>query len=89
MMQPAFLRTDWSVLSSLLRLAQCDGWRVEFSDDQVLVSHSRTATEGVVVLPAALMRHARANTWQVSRLPEGFLLRHAAVRQRVNLRLDG
>jgi hypothetical protein len=86
MMQPAYLRTDWSVLSNLLRLAQREGWRVEFSDDQILVSHRRAA-EGVVVLPAALMHHARSNTWQVARLADGFQLRHPAVRQPVNLRL--
>lgn len=86
MMQPATLRTDWSVLSTLLRLAQREGWRVEFSDDQVLISHRRTA-EGVIVLPALLVRHARGNGWQLSRLPEGLLLRHQAVRQQVSLRL--
>jgi hypothetical protein len=86
-MQPATLRTDWSVLSTLLRQAQREGWRVEFADDQVLISHRRAAAEGVVVLPALLVRHARANAWQVSRLPEGFLLRHHAVRQPVSLRL--
>jgi hypothetical protein len=56
-MQPAFDRTDWSVLSTLLRMAQRDGWRVEFAPDCVLVS-SRRATEGVVTLPAVLVRHA-------------------------------
>ena len=87
-MQPACLRTDWSVLSTLLRLAQREGWRVEFAEDRILVS-SRRATEGVIVLPATLMRHARASGWQASRLPEGFALRHPAVRQSVRLRLEG
>lgn len=87
-MQPAPLHTDWSVLSCLLRLVQREGWCVEFHDDRILVSHRRAA-EGVVVLPAALMRHARASGWQASRLPDGFMLRHPAVRQRVSLQLEG
>jgi len=86
MMRPAYLRTDWSVLSNLLRLAQREGWRVEFIGDRILISHRRAA-EGVIVLPASLVGHARGNAWQVGRLPEGFLLRHPAVRQPVTLRL--
>lgn len=89
MMQSACLRTDWSVLSTLLRLAQREGWRVEFADDRILVSHRRAAAEGVVMLPALLMGHARGNAWQVARLPEGFLLRHPAVRQSITLQLGG
>ncbi len=87
-MQPAGLRTDWSVLSCLLRLVQREGWRAEFHDDRILVSNHRAA-EGVVVLPAALMRHARASGWQASRLPNGFMLRHPAVRQSVSLQVGG
>jgi hypothetical protein len=87
-MQPACLHTDWSVLSCLLRLAQREGWRVEFQDDRILVSGRRVA-EGVVVLPAALMCHARASGWQASRQPRGFTLRHPAVRQSVSLDLEG
>lgn len=87
-MQPAYLRTDWSVLSCLLRLAQREGWRVEFREDRILVSNRRAA-EGVVVLPVALMRHARSSGWQASRMPEGYMLRHPAVRQSVSLQLGG
>jgi hypothetical protein len=86
-MQPAYDRTDWSILSTLLRLAQREGWRVEFTDDRIMVS-SRRAVAGVTVLPATLMRHARATGWQAARLPGGFTLRHPAVRQRVSLQLE-
>lgn len=85
-MHAAIERTDWSVLSTLLRLAQRDGWRVEFSSDQVMVS-SRRALEGVVVLPFRLMRHARASGWSAAIAPDRIGLRHPAVRQAVLLRL--
>ncbi|MDN3567965.1 hypothetical protein QWZ14_26595 [Paeniroseomonas aquatica] len=85
-MQAAFDRTDWSVLSTLLRLAQRDGWRVEFSSDQVMVS-SRRAAAGVVVLPSRLMRHARASGWSAAIAPGRIGLRHPSVRQSVLLRL--
>lgn len=85
-MQPAFDRTDWSVLSSLLRLAQREGWRVEFAPDRILVS-SRQATEGILVLPASLVRHARDGGWQMAMRSGEIALRHPAVRQGVTLRL--
>jgi phage protein D len=85
-MQPAFDRTDWSVLSTLLRLAQRDGWRVEFTPERILVS-SRRAAEGVVMLPATLVRHARASGWQTAIQAGEIALRHPAVRQSVTLRL--
>lgn len=87
-MQAAFERTDWSVLSTLLRLAQREGWRVEFGNDQILVS-SRHAREGVMVLPSRLMRHARASGWNAAMGPGRIGLRHPAVRQAVLLRLGG
>lgn len=87
-MRPACLHTDWSVLSCLLRLAQREGWRVEFQDDRILVSGHRLA-EGVVMLPATLMHHARASGWQASRQPGGLMLRHPSVRQSVSLNLGG
>lgn len=86
-MQPALDRTDWSVLSSLLRLAQRDGWRVEFSPDQILVSN-RAAPVGVIALPAGLIRHARAAGWQSSVKAGEITLRHPSVRQGVTLRLE-
>lgn len=85
-MQIADLRTDWSLLSAVLRLAQRDGWNVSFGAGVVVVAHRRAA-EGVVVLPAALMRHARAAGWSAARAPHGFDLRHAAVRHRIEVRL--
>ena len=54
----ADLRTDWSLLSALLRLAQRDGWEVVFGNDLVVIVHRR-AEQGVVVLPAPLLGHAR------------------------------
>lgn len=86
-MQPALDRTDWSVLSTLLRLAQRDGWRVEFSPDRILVT-SRRAAEGVITLPATVMRHARGAGWQAAVRPGEITLRHPAVRQGVTLRLE-
>ncbi|MDI3306179.1 MAG: hypothetical protein QJR07_03675 [Acetobacteraceae bacterium] len=86
-MQPAYLRTDWSVLSCLLRLAQREGWGVEFREDHILVSNRR-AEEGVIVLPAVLMRHARSSGWQANRMPDGYMLRHPAVRQSISLQLE-
>ncbi|MDO9708008.1 hypothetical protein [Paracraurococcus lichenis] len=86
-MQPAFDRTDWSVLSSLLRLAQREGWRVEFAPDRILVTNRRAA-EGVTILPAALMRHARHGGWQAAVQPGEIALRHPSVRQQVMLRLE-
>ena len=82
----ADLRTDWSLLSTLLRLAQRDGWGVEFGDDLVLVVHPR-AVRGVVVLPATLLGHARGAGWRVARRSEGFESRHPAVRHRIELKL--
>lgn len=87
-MQPAFDRTDWSVLSTFLRMAQRDGWRVEFAPDCVLVS-SRRAMEGVITLPATLVRHARSCGWQAAIRAGEVALRHPAVRQGVTLRLGG
>ena len=85
-MQAALEKTDWSVLSTLLRLAQRDGWRVEFDSDRVMVSSRRTLS-GVVMLPSRLMRHARASGWSVAMAPGRIGLRHPAVRQAVLLRL--
>jgi|APCry1669188879_1035177.scaffolds.fasta_scaffold167054_1 hypothetical protein len=85
-MQPAFDRTDWSVLSTLLRTAQRDGWRVEFAPDRILVS-SRRATEGILMLPAVLVRQARSCGWQAVIRAGEIGLRHPAVRQGVTLRL--
>ena len=85
-MEAARERSDWSVLSTLLRLAQRDGWRVEFDSQQILVS-SRRAAAGVIVLPSRLMRHARASGWSVAMAPGRISLRHPAVRQPVTLRL--
>ena len=82
----ADLRTDWSRLSTLLRLAQRDGWNVSFGNGLVLVVHRRAARD-VVVLPAALLGHARESGWRVARRPGGFDLRHPAVRHRVEVRL--
>lgn len=87
-MQPAFDRTDWSVLSSLLRLAQREGWQVEFAPDRILVS-SRRAAEGVIQLPTLLVRHARSCGWQTAVRNGEIGLRHPAVRQGVTLRLGG
>ena len=86
-MEAARERTDWSVLSTLLRLAQRDGWRVEFASNQVLVSSRREAA-GVLVLPTRLMRHARASGWHAAVGRGRIGLRHPAVRQAVTLRLD-
>jgi hypothetical protein len=83
-MQALREQTDWSVLSTLLRLAQRDGWRVEFDIDQVLVS-SRREVRGVLVLPSRLMRHARASGWNAAVAPGRIGLRHPAVRQSVTL----
>ena len=79
-------RTDWSLLSTLLRLAQRDGWHISFGKELVLVAHRRAA-RGVMVLPAALLGHARGAGWRVARRPGGFELRHPAVRHRIELRL--
>jgi hypothetical protein len=85
-MQPALERTDWSVLSTLLRIAQRDGWRVEFAPDRILVS-SRRALPGVVPLPALLVRHARSCGWQMAVRRGEIGLRHPSVRQGITLRL--
>ncbi len=82
----ANLQTDWSLLSKMLRLAQSDGWDIEFGNDRVLVAH-RHARRGVVVLPASLLRHAREEGWRVVRRPSGFELHHPAVRQPVEVSL--
>jgi hypothetical protein len=86
-MDPALQRTDWSVLSTLLRLAQTEGWRVAFEPDQVLVA-ARNQRPGVVALPARLMRHARAAGWQAVVRPKEIGLRHPAVRQPVTLQME-
>ena len=82
----ADVRTDWSLLSALLRLAQRDGWGVSFRNGVVLVAH-RSAPRGVVVLPAKLLGHAREAGWRVARRQQGFELRHPAVRNRIEVRL--
>lgn len=82
----ANLRTDWSLLSALLRLAQRDGWDIAFKNGRVLVAHRR-AMRGVVVLPAVLLGHARGAGWRVARRPEGFELRHPAVRHPIEVKL--
>ena len=83
----ADLRTDWSRLSALLRLAQRDGWNVSFDRGSVLVVPKRAA-RGILVLPAALLGHARKAGWRVARRAGGFELRHPAVRHRIEVRLD-
>lgn len=85
-MAMANLRTDWSLLSTLLRIAQRDGWNIAFGNGRITVAHRRAA-RGVVVLPAALLGHARGAGWRVARRPEGFELRHPGVRHRVEVRL--
>lgn len=80
------MRTDWSLLSALLRLAQREGWGVSFSNGRVLVAHRR-AGGAVVVLPAALLKHARENGWRAARRPAGFELSHPLVRHRIELSL--
>lgn len=85
-MQPAFHSTDWSVLSALLRLAQRDGWRVEFAGQDIFLS-SRRAVRGAMVLPASLVGQARANGWRMVAQDGGLLLRHPTVRHQVSLRL--
>ncbi len=82
----ADLRTDWSLLSTLLRLAQRDGWNVSFREGLVLVVPKRAA-RGVLVLPAALLGHARGAGWRVARRAGGFELHHPAVRHRIEVRL--
>ncbi len=74
------------MLSALLRLAQRDGWNVSFAKGLVSVVPKRAA-RGVLVLPAALLGHARAGGWSVARRAGGFELRHPAVRHRVEVRL--
>ena len=59
---------------------------VSFRNGVVLVV-PRRAARGVVVLPAALLGHAREAGWRVSRRPDGFELRHPAVRHRIEVRL--
>ena len=86
MMVSAKLQTDWSLLSKLLRLAQRDGWDISFAEDRVSVAHRR-ARGGLVVLPVALLGHAREEGWRVARQPAGFELRHPSVRQRVEVSL--
>lgn len=80
------LRTDWSLLSTLLRRAQRDGWNVSFGSGSVLVVPKRAA-RGVLVLPAALLAHARETGWSVAKRSGGYVLRHPAVRHRIELRL--
>ena len=77
-------RTDWSLLSALLRLAQREGWNIAFRDGSVSVAHRRAA-RGVVVLPATLLGHARQAGWSVARRPGAFELRHPAVRHRIRV----
>ena len=52
----------------------------------VLVVPRRPA-RGVVVLPAKPLGHAREAGWRVARRPQGFELRHPAVRHRIEVRL--
>ncbi len=85
-MQSASDATDWSVLSTLLRLAQREGWRVEFAGQDIFMS-SRRAVRGAIVLPAILVRQARAGGWRAAARDGGLTLRHPAVRQQVSLRL--
>jgi len=85
-MQPVFDQTDWAVLSHLLRRAQHDGWRVAFRAEGVEISNP-AATERLIVLPAALLRHARAAGWHVAPGFGAMALRHPAVQQPVRLRL--
>jgi hypothetical protein len=88
-MQLAFDHTDWAVLSHLLRGAQREGWRVTFDAKGIELACPR-ATATLVVLPATLLRQARAGGWQVSRegpRPTVLALRHPSVRQPVSLRL--
>ena len=80
-------RTDWSLLSKLLRLAQRDGWDIAFGDGRIQVAHRR-ADGRVVVLPATLLGHARQSGWTVVRRPLGFELRHPAVRHPIEVKLD-
>lgn len=79
-------RTDWLLLSKLLRLAQREGWDVAFGNGRIRVAHRRAAG-GVVVLPAALLAYARGAGWQVARRPAGFELWHSAVRHPIEVRL--
>ena len=83
----ADLRTDWALLSALLRRAQRDGWNVTFKNGSVLVVPRQSPAPGVAVLPAALLGQARATGWSVSRREGGFELRHPAVRHRIEVRL--
>jgi hypothetical protein len=87
-MIPALDRTDWSVLSTLLRLAQREGWWVEFAADRILV-RSRNRGLGTVMLPARLVHQAREHGWQRVVRPDEIALHHPAVRQAVTLRLAG
>jgi hypothetical protein len=84
--QPARDATDWSVLASLLRAAQREGWRVEFGTEGIRLFCLR-ATERVVVLPCALLGQARAEGWQVATRRGHIALRHPAVRQQVRVQL--
>ena len=82
-------RTDWPLLSDLLRLALRGGWDVRcLGGGRVSVTHPRAAL-GVAVAPAALMRHARETGWRAARRPGGFELRHPAVRRRVHVSVTG
>jgi len=58
-----------------------------FGKDRVTVSNRRTE-QGVVVLPATLIAHARGAGWQVVRRPMRFELRHPEVRQWVEVCLS-
>lgn len=87
-MSTALRRTDWSILSTLLRLAQREGWRVAFEADRVLVA-VRWPAPGVLTLPARLMRHARAAGWHAAFRPGAIALSHPAVRHRVEVSLRG
>ncbi len=73
-------------MSELLRFAQRDGWNIAFENERVLIAHRRAA-QGLVVLPALLLEHARETGWRVSRRPAGFELHHPAVRQRIEVSL--
>jgi hypothetical protein len=82
--------TDWHVLSDLLRFARHDGWQALFLPGRVEVTRA-VALPGTVTFPGALVRQARQAGWSIGRAggTGGLVLRHPAVRQRVELQLEG
>lgn len=85
-MQPALDHTDWTVLSSLLRHAQREGWRVAFGAESIELDNPATRA-GVIVLPAILLKEARASGWHVGRGRGELALHHPAVQQTVRVHL--